>query len=236
MDHVLYYGIVFGALIGIGLLLHALRVDPVFTWTFILLGSIFMSVSVWEALNETWLGLTHIYWFNGVAHFYWFSLWWMTIAITAASFFIMYIVFQAHVAQRIVWDKTIALGAEILGIAMMMGVAEDFGVFTMWGFDHFNLVDAPWHQSYINGTVPTFYLWLIPGIILTGIALWWSVQHHTAKRALSARTAWVRGLKIPCPPNVWQCAPRGEFVGVDYQMCLTDDLAVCIKRFNDLND
>lgn len=230
MYSILYYGAVLGILASLLVLLAILRVDPVFYWTFTLLGGIYMSVSVWEALDEDWLGMTHVYWINGIAQYYWFTLWWVTIALVSISFFIMYCVYQIHISNRIVWDKTIALGLLIAGCAMVFGVAEDFGVFTLWGFEHFNLVDAPWHQYYIANLFPAFYLWLIPGLLLVSFSLGWSILHRGTKRFFSEPLT--RFIRSTCPPNEenWLCAPAAEWLGVGYQLCVTKKKQLCLQK------
>lgn len=216
MDPILYYGLVLGILTVVAFVLRVLRVDPIFIWTFVFHGAVYTTASVWEfCLTYPALKL-------GLDWLYLFGLWWVMMGVLTISYFAFYLIYQYHFSQRIVWDKTFAIGILLAGGVLLFGVLEDFGVFVIWGIEHLNPIDAPWHYFVPWLPFPPFYLLAIVGIVLCAIGLGWSTLSRSVKRILPPV------LKKNCTGDLSWCSSTSEFLGRSYRLCTTKNGSLCI--------
>ncbi len=152
-----------GIFAGVSLLFYKLKVSPIFIWTNIVLGTIFLSISVLEAALRP--DITY----PDIPQQYMVALWGI-ITVTATCIpFIFYLAFKYE--NRDLWSgkEALFLGILVVGCYLFYGAMEDFCCFVIWGLEYLNPTDAYWITSWIGGIVPTHYVLLgAPGIVLIG--------------------------------------------------------------------
>jgi len=136
------------------------------------LGAVYMSVSVWEALLKPGL-------MESINIDYLTALWGITMPMTVSIPVVLYLVFQYEHKKTYSWKEAGYLVILLAGCYMFYGVLEDFGCYIIWGVAKtFNPTVAYWHVLWFYDIFPVYYFMAVPGIIMIIWAFLWSRQNY----------------------------------------------------------